>query len=162
VRYTIIAMLAALALAGCSDQTPVAQTPPASTTSTVVTHHTAGELATALGMGTVTVWTAATDENQLLGRPGGYTSAATVTDKRLPCPDKADPGTDCGATVEVFPTDDEAVRRSEYIQSILGGGGILGTEYHYFAATALLRVTGQLTPDQAKVYAEKFQTAASR
>lgn len=153
-RNTIIVMLAVLALAGCSDKTPVAQTGPEPS---VTTSRTAGDIATAMGMGKVTVWTADTDPNKLLGRPGGYTSAATITDKRLTC---ADVSTSCGATVEVYPAEAEAQARSEYIQSILGAGGILGTEYHYFAGGALLRVTGQLTPDQVKVYAAKFEAAS--
>lgn len=108
----------------------------------------------------VTVWTAATDKNQLLGRPGGYTTAATITDKRVSC--TPDPDTSCGATVEVYPTEGEALARSQYIQSVLSGGGLLGTEYHTIQGSALLRVTGQLTPEQAKVYADKFKAAAQR
>lgn len=144
-RY-IITILTALLLAGCGG-TPVAQTPPV--------EKTAGAIANAMAAGTVTVWTAETDPNQLLGRTGGYTSAATITDPRMEC---AEPATSCGATIEVYPTADQALARSEYIQSLLGG--ILGTEYHYFGGTALLRVTGQLTPDQAKEYAAKFEAAS--
>lgn len=149
-RYITVILLAVLALAGCSSHTPVAQTAP-------VVQKTAGDIAKAMDVGTVTVWTAATDENQLLGRPGGYTSAATIVDSHLTCTDKADPGTDCGATVEVFDTSGQATARSQYIQSLLGG--LLGTEYHYFSGTALLRVTGHLTPDQAKAYDTAFETA---
>ena len=158
-RNTVIVMLAVLILAGCGGKTPTAQTGPAPSVTTSAPQHTAGELATAMGLGKVTVWTAATDENHLLGRPGGYTSAATIVDKRIPC---TDPATDCGATIEVYPTEAEALARSQYIQSILSGGGLLGTEYHYFAGGALLRVTGELTPDQAKAYAAKFEVAAQR
>jgi hypothetical protein len=149
-RY-ITVLLAVLTLAACGGKTPVANTAPEP--------HTAGDIATAMSMGKVTVWTAETDPNKLLGRPGGYTSAATIVDKALTCTEVA---TDCGATVEVYPTDAEAKARSEYIQSMLGNGGVFGTEYHYFAGTALLRVTGQLTPDVAKQYAAKFEAAAKR
>lgn len=149
-RYITTILLAVLTLAGCSGHTPVAQT-----AQSPAPQHTAGELAEAMSMGKVTAWTAATDENQLLGRPGGYTSAATIVDKRIPC---TDPATDCGATIEVFATADEASARSAYIQSLLGG--MLGTEYHYFAGTALLRVTGHLTPDVAKEYDTKFEAAS--
>lgn len=150
-RNTVVILLAVLALAGCSGKTPVAQTGPESV------QHTAGAIANAMSLGTVTVWTADTDPNKLLGRTGGYTSAATIADTRITCTERA---TDCGATIEVYPTADEALARSQYIQAILGNGGVLGTEYHYFEGTALLRVTGQLTPDQAKVYATQFQAAS--
>lgn len=153
-RYITI-LLAVLLFAGCGGKAPVAQTGPAATPTAA--QKTAGEIAKTMNLGTVTVWTAATDQNQLLGRPGGYTSAATIVDKRLTC---TDPSTDCGATIEVFPTSDQATARSEYIQSILGGGGVLGTEYHYFSGTALLRVTGHLTPDQAKAYDTAFEAAS--
>lgn len=150
-RYITMVLLAVLALAGCGGKTPVAQTGPEPTP--VV--KTAGDIANAMALGKVTVWTAETDPNRLLGRPGGYTSAATIVDKRITCTETA---TSCGATIEVYPTADEALTRSQYIQSLLGGA--LGTEYHYFTGTALLRVTGELTPDQAKVYAAKFEAAA--
>lgn len=156
-RHIVGVMLAVLALAGCGGKTPVAQTGPEPTLTTSVPR-TAGEIATEMGIGPVAVWTAATDKNQLLGRPGGYTSAATMTDKRVSC--TTDPDTSCGATVEVYPTEGEALARSQYIQSILSGGGLLGTEYHTIQGGALLRVTGQLTPEQAKVYADKFKVAA--
>jgi hypothetical protein len=152
-RNTILVIVAVLALAGCGGKTPAAQTVPSATTS----QRTAGEIATAMGMGKITVWTAVTDENHLLGRPGGYTSAATIMDKRISCTDPTDPGTDCGATVEVFATPDQALARSQYIQSLMGG--IFGTEYHYLAGTALLRVTGTLTPDVAMQYDTKFEAA---
>lgn len=158
-RTIAVVLLAVMAFAGCSGNTSLAQTAPAPSETTSAPQHTAGELAAAIGLGEVTVWTAATDENNLLGRPGGYTSAATIVDKRIPC---TDPATDCGATIEVFATADQALARSQYIQSILSGGGILGTEYHTLVGPALLRVTGTLTPDQAKVYADKFRAAVDR
>lgn len=121
----------------------------------------AASLAAALGQGTPHIWTAETDPNKLLGRPGGYTSAATVADKRVSCDDPKEPGASCGATVEVFASAEDAKARSDYIQSILRGGGLLGTEYHTRADAALPRVAGELTPKQAAVYAEKFKAAAA-
>jgi len=106
------------------------------------------------------VWTAETDPNKLLGRPGSYTSAATVIDTRVDCDEPAEPGIDCGARVEVFATAGAAKKRSDYIQGILEGGGVLGTEYHTLAGGTLLRVTGELTPKQAAVYAAKFKAVS--
>jgi hypothetical protein len=116
----------------------------------------AATIAKAMGLGKVHVWTEETDPNKLLGRPSSYTSAATVIDSRISCDDPKEPGTDCGARVEVFGTAAQAKKRSDYIQGILDGGGALGTEYHTLSGAVLLRVTGELTPKQAAVYAAKF------
>jgi hypothetical protein len=104
----------------------------------------------------VKVWTEDNDPNKLLGRPGGYTSAATLIDKSLsPC---SDPGVDCGASIEVFATPEEANKRAEYLKSIRTGG-ILGTEYHTVVGSTLLRVTGELTPKTNTKYAAAFKAA---
>jgi hypothetical protein len=109
--------------------------------------------------GTVKVWTAETDPNRLLGRPGGYESAATVVDRRSGCSKSA---TSCGATVEVFAGEAEARKRSEYIQGLLRDAPALGTEYHYRSGAVLLRVSGLLTPKVAKTYEAALPDAVSR
>src|SRR5690349_3873282 len=116
----------------------------------------AATIAKALSLGKVHVWTEETDPNKLLGRPGSYTSAATVIDPRASCDDPKEPSTACGARIEVFAAAAQAKKRSAYIQGILEGGGALGTEYHTLSGGVLLRVTGELTPKQAAVYAAKF------
>lgn len=119
----------------------------------------AATIAAALDAGKPRVWTAEDDPNKLLGRPGSYTSAASVRDKNADC-DASDSGVACGASVEVFGSPSDAATRSSYIQGVLKGGG-LGTEYHTVVGAALLRVTGDLTPKQAAAYAEKFKAAAA-
>ncbi|MEU4190406.1 hypothetical protein AB0E69_00755 [Kribbella sp. NPDC026611] len=103
----------------------------------------------------VKVWTAENDPNKLLGRPGQYTSSATLIDKSLPC---HDPGVDCGATIEVFATAAETTKRAAYIAS-LRTGGMLGTEYHTIVGSTLLRVTGELTPKVNAKYAAAFKAS---
>lgn len=54
--------------------------------------------------------------------------------------------------VEVFADAAAAKARSEYIQNALKGNAILGTEWHYTAASgaALVRITGDVKPSAAK------------
>jgi hypothetical protein len=54
--------------------------------------------------------------------------------------------------VEVFPTADAAAARQRYIQQVLTTAPFVGTEYSYLDGTALVRVSGKLTPDQAAEY----------
>jgi hypothetical protein len=97
-----------------------------------------------------TVYTAETDPNKLLGRPGGYTSKADFTDQRAK--PNLDDEVQRGGSVEVYDDPATAKKRSEYITKILEGVPAFGTEYHYVKDGILLRVSGALTPDQAGEY----------
>jgi len=101
--------------------------------------------------------TAANDPNDLLGRPNGYTAAWKLYDSRAKCDTPLD--TTCGATVEVWPSEADAKRRSAYIQGILKNAPALGTEYDTVSGPVLLRVTGQLTPAQAAAYKQALGTS---
>ena len=91
------------------------------------------------------------DPNDLLGRPNGYTSRASAD---LPGGDtEADKyDIDHGLVIEVWPTADDADRRSKYIQDTLKKMPMLGTEYHYRAnqGRVLVRVSGKVKPSLAK------------
>jgi hypothetical protein len=52
----------------------------------------------------------------------------------------------------VFANHAGAVRRARYIQGIIQAAPVLGAEYDYVAGAVLLRVSGQLTPAQARRY----------
>lgn len=97
-----------------------------------------------------TVYTAATDPNQLLGRPGGYTSKADFTDSRAK--PNIDDEVQNGGSVEVYEDPADAKERSEFITTTLDKMKIFGREYHYLNGGILLRVSGALTPDQATEY----------
>jgi hypothetical protein len=97
-----------------------------------------------------TVYTAATDPNKLLGRPGGYTSKADWTDRRAK--PNLDDEVQLGGSVEVYKDPAAAKKRGEYIAKILDGMPAFGTEYHYLNGGILLRVSGALTPEQAAEY----------
>lgn len=99
--------------------------------------------------------TAENDPNKLLGRPNGYTSKVVITDSRVPAADRGEPDdVDSGAAVEVFANAAAAQARADYIDAIRKSSPILANEYDYVHGPVLLRVTGNLTPDQAKVYDE--------
>lgn len=104
------------------------------------------------------VFTAETDPNDLLGRPGGYESKASFADSRIPPSETlgySEGAVELGGSVEVFANADAARQRMEYIQSI---GPPLANEYDYVSGPVLLRVTGKLPPKQAGEY----ETALAR
>jgi hypothetical protein len=100
----------------------------------------------------VLIYTARTDSNHLLGRPSGYKSKGAWRDPRISASDT--PGftlgdIDVGGGIEVFQTEEGAITRGGYIQSI---GAPIANEYDYACGPALLRVSGYLTPKQAREY----------
>jgi hypothetical protein len=100
------------------------------------------------------VITETNDPNNLIGRPGQYTSKVVFADSRTGVPlDKAKPDNGSGGSVEVFADAAAAKARSDYIQKTLAAlGPVAGTEYHYLTGTALVRVAGVLPPSQAAQY----------
>lgn len=103
-----------------------------------------------------TVYTAATDPNNLLGRPGGYTSKADFIDDRAK--PKLDDEVQNGGSVEVYADPVDAEERAEFIADTLDKMKIFGTEYHYLKGGTLLRVSGALTPEQAAEYEAALKT----
>jgi hypothetical protein len=160
-----------LAVAGCSPtdpavvkQTPAVQAPPSAATRATTAPVTAGAVvkkikAADLGLTNVAVQDEDTDPNNLLGRPNGYVSRASAD---LPGGNRqADPfGVDRGLVVETFADAAAAKRRSDYIQGLLQGAPMLGSEWHYTAdgGRALVRVSGKVKPSLAK----KIEAATNR
>lgn len=106
-----------------------------------------------------------TDTNGLLGRPGEYTSKTNWNDERdtenvnyQNDETMTDDGLDfLECTVEVFENSSDANDRKEYIESTWEVGGLLSQrQYIYIADNALLRITYNLTPEQAKEYETAF------
>ena len=109
-----------------------------------------------------TVYDEATDPNNQLGRPGGYTSKAVFQDARVPADeyDETDmTDTDRGGSVEVFGDEAAAVARSKEIQGKLKSFG-LGSEYDYIVGGVLVRVSGTVLPSQAADYAKALGVQA--
>jgi hypothetical protein len=98
--------------------------------------------------------TARTDPNELLGRPGLYTSKVFFADRRLGRTDKYGvrrTEADAGGSIEVFENEGDAKRRAEYVQGITSRGGPFA-EYSYRRGAVFLRLSRSLTPHQAKGY----------
>jgi hypothetical protein len=167
--WTATALVATVALAvllgGCEIRTAGAPAshpaPPASSSAPVpvapVAVHTltAAQVARALkahGLPVtgIQVLSAASDPNHLLGRPGEYTSKSEFEDSRIT--GEAGQGVTAGGSVEVFAGHAGAVRRARYIQAVVQAAPAFGAEYDYVVGAVLLRVSGQLTPAQARQY----------
>lgn len=95
-----------------------------------------------------------TDDNGLLGRPNGYVAATVLVDSRAGCLDG--PGVDCGAVVEQFPDESGARSRGAYLQAIGKAAPMLANEWSVVKGDLLLRISGELTPEQAKAYEAAF------
>lgn len=181
---TVALLLGALVFAGCSAPEASAPEPPASAESptqgtsptaeptptpepepeaepelTVDAPADAGAAAESLratntNITEVTVYDETNDPNNLIGRPGQYTSAARLTDARAAGGD----GIDAGAVVEVFATPQDAQARSDYIQDTLAElGPAFGTEWHHLQGSHLLRVSGTLVPSVNDEYAAAWK-----
>jgi len=101
------------------------------------------------------VYTAESDPNHKLGRPGGYTGKAAWSDSRVPsasAPGRNPGDVKLGGSVEVFPDVAGATARGRVIQAFSQASGLLG-EYDYAAGGVLLRLSDVLTPTQAAGYA---------
>jgi hypothetical protein len=95
-------------------------------------------------------YTAANDVNHLLGRPGQYIGKVNFKDTRISSTDQGvDISVTDGGSVETFATTTDAKNRFAYIQKISKSGIALFAEYEYLDGLAILRVSAQLTPDQA-------------
>lgn len=97
-------------------------------------------------------YTAETDPNHLLGRPGGYTSKASFVDNRIDRNETlgSSPGSvELGGSVEVFANEADAQKRKDFLKAI---GPPLANEYDYLNGAILLRVSDILTPKQAAEY----------
>jgi hypothetical protein len=94
-------------------------------------------------------YTAASDPNSLLGRPGQYVSKANFHDSRLDASTSWD--VDGGGSIETFANKGDTSRRVKYVKAITGSSSLFA-EYDYSIDTTLLRLSHLLTPDQAASY----------
>lgn len=102
-------------------------------------------------------FTADNDPNDLLGRPNGYVAKVAWTDARTSSETPAGPDdwdVELGGSVEQFRSVQDAIARAKYIAGILKAAPMLGSEYDYVAGTFVIRVSAELTPDEAKEYHE--------
>jgi hypothetical protein len=93
------------------------------------------------------VYTAETDVNKLLGRPGQYVAKANWADSRLrqPADDMA------GGSVEIFRNERDLKARKAYVENI-GRAMPTMAQYQYQKGLVLIRLDKALTPEQAAEY----------
>lgn len=94
------------------------------------------------------VYTDETDPNDFLGRPNGYIAKFSWYDSRVA--EKAE-SPDC--TVEIFANKSDLNRRKKYIERLSDSLPVLG-QYMFVHKNILLRLPRDLTPAQAKEYAD--------
>lgn len=94
------------------------------------------------------------DPNGNLNKPGGYTSTVYFAYDKVEGPDNLlngtiiDNGTDGGGSIEVYATEDDAVKREAYLASY--DGSILASGSHKVVGTILVRTSNELTASQQK------------
>lgn len=108
-----------------------------------------------LPIGETVVYSAATDPNNRLGRPGQYTGKASWVDTRVKQSEFSNGP--AGGTVEVFAGQKELAARRDYIKSVQEGMPML-QQYIFESGNALLRLEFALTPDQAAEYQRVLQS----
>ena len=97
----------------------------------------------------IIVYNEETDVNELLGRPGSYTSKVNFADQRVGQNDINE--NPVGGSFEIFENEKDATKRHEYIES-LESGPFPPNQYKYQYKNILLRVDNALTPKQTKQY----------
>lgn len=94
------------------------------------------------------------DPNGNLNKPGGYTSTVYFAYDKVEDPHHVldgtiiDNATDGGGSIEVYATEEDAVKREEYLASY--DGSILATGSHKVVGTILVRTSNELTASQQK------------
>jgi endonuclease YncB( thermonuclease family) len=143
-RKVLVLVSAAASVTACSS------TPPP--TAEQVTRQLTEHVRTAT---LVTVFDADSDPNKLLGRPNGYLSKTVFADSRIESRSLiggAAEGMEQGGSVEVFADGEGATARRNYLQDIGKRLPLVGGEYDFQNGAILVRVSRQLTPEQAAEY----------
>lgn len=115
---------------------------------------TAAQVADALGkqgiaLQNVVVLDEKTDSNNLLGRPGQYTSKVFFHDARHPKTPES--GDDFEGTVEMFATPADAKKRHDYIEEVTSGVPMF-VQYQILRGNVLVRLPKAFTPSETAAY----------
>ena len=102
----------------------------------------------------VIVYDENTDENKLLGRPNQYISKVNFADTRL---EQFDPASPNGGTIEVFTSASDLNRRKAHNEMVMEKYPIF-TEYLFVHGKYIMRLSKDLSPEQAKEYEEMFMS----
>lgn len=141
------ACIAVIALAGCGSPAASSLSAGAAATSSAAPAApvaarpaTASALARSMGVKGFTAYTAETDPNKLLGRQREYTSKINWK----------------AGSIEVFTGHADAASREQYLENFTCP---IGDGYDYLGGAALLRLSCDVTPSQAKTAEKKFRKA---
>ena len=93
------------------------------------------------------------DPNEQLNKAGGYTaqvyfSSDLIDQSSIDGNSVIDKGTDCGGSIEVYKTVQDANKRNDYLSAF--DGGIFASGSHAVYGTVLIRTSNQLTASQQK------------
>jgi len=105
-----------------------------------------------LPIGNMIVYTAKTDDNQLLGRPNQYISRVRFADNTVDQSDSNDP---VGGSIETFNNASDLKVRKEYCEAISKSMPMFA-QYYYVNGNYLLRIDNAVTPENAQKYKEAF------
>ena len=158
----VFASFAALAGCGGGDATPSSgSASPATTASATAANPQAASVVTGMKTAGAPVtlavtYTAQSDVNHLLGRPGQYTSKAAFTDARVEGAASAGKGdVEAGGGVECFDNKADTEKRAAYVATISQSASMFA-EYDWVAGDCLLRLSRYLTPEQASTNVAAF------
>lgn len=107
-----------------------------------------GLMAAKLPLDNIRTVTAENDSNQLLGRPGQYTSKIDFVDRRFPLGKLDEEATN---NIEVFANEADAKARYDYVDGIVKSSPLF-LQYLLLKKNVLIRLNQAVTPDVAKDY----------
>ena len=110
-----------------------------------------------LPIGESLAYTAETDRNNLLGRPGEYIAKIMFADIRLVPAGGDEFDVYNGGSIEFFASEDDARKRAATLTAATGNISDLA-ETSYLDGKRLLRISKRLTPDQSKQYETAFKS----
>ena len=102
----------------------------------------------------VIVYDEKTDKNKLLGRPNQYTSKVNFADIRL---EQTDPDNPNGGTIEVFEKSSDLEKRKKHNEMVMEQYPVF-TEYLFVHDNYIIRLSYDLTKDQAEEYKKIFMS----
>ncbi len=106
-----------------------------------------------LPIGVSFTYNAANDLNHDLGRPFQYIGKVNFKDTRISSTEQgAAISVSDGGSIEVFANESDAMHRFSYLQALSKSGSPFFVEYEYLDGVVILRISSQLTPDQAAKY----------
>jgi hypothetical protein len=105
-----------------------------------------------LNIGKVVTYNEENDPNKILGRPHQYISKSKFEIVGIEQFDEEEP---TGGTIEVFENEEDMKNRKEYVDAISASASIFA-EYSYGKGYALLRISNEVTPTEAKKFEEAF------